>query len=84
MKKHVRKHLHPVSFGTIGHLHDNFLNRIPSRRPANKDSWDFLTQNAQCIAYLPTFIINLGQMEVNIPYIEHLGYFQGVQNFTDR
>lgn len=44
MKKHVRKHLHPISFRTIGHLHDHFLNRIPSRHPANKDSWDFLTQ----------------------------------------
>ena len=28
--------------------------------------------NAQCIAYLPTFIRNFGQMEANIPNIEYL------------
>ena len=41
-EKNVRKHLHPVSLGTTGHLHDNFHNGIPSYPPANKDSWDFL------------------------------------------
>ena len=28
---------------------------------------------APCMEYLPTFTINLGQMQVNIPYMEHLG-----------
>ena len=31
------------------------------------------TPDAQCMEYLPAFGLNLGQMQVNIPYIEHLG-----------
>ena len=29
--------------------------------------------DVQCMVYLPTFTIQIDQMYVNIPYIEHLG-----------
>ena len=34
---------------------------------------NFQFPDAQCMEYLPTFTIEISQMEVNWPYIEHLG-----------
>ena len=38
------------------------------------------------MVYLPTFTINLGQMQVNIPYIEHLGLYVYIyiEDYTTR
>ena len=35
------------------------------------------------LEYLPTFGSYMGQMLVNIPYMEHMGLFEQFQNMTD-
>ena len=40
----------------------------------------FVYPDALCMVYLPTFGCVLGQMFVNIPYMEHMGYCQRLLN----
>ena len=34
--------------------------------------------DAPCMEYLPTFTPKMAQMQVNIPYKEHLGYYYNI------
>ena len=40
--------------------------------------------NAACVEYLPTFTINFRQMQVNIPYMEHMGMIQSCPTVDGR
>ena len=42
-----------------------------------KDSICLHIPDAPCMEYLPTFTLNMAQMQVNIPYMEHLGIYVG-------
>ena len=45
---------------------------------AGENGWTLPIPYAQCMVYLPTFGCFLGQMLVNIPYMEHMGIYGGL------
>ena len=51
------------------------ISHPPTTHRKNRAVGHLKIPNAPCREYLPTFTINLCQMWVNIPYVEHLGIF---------